>query len=79
MTSYSAPIQPDDPYMAKILDALGHVVAHTEDGSYWAECTNRPGCFSAGDTPGEVVVNMIEAIVLWEEDAERSQASSCDE
>jgi len=40
-------------------------VVHHEDGSYWAEVPELPGCFAAGDTLDELKESLIEAIVLY--------------
>lgn len=39
-------------------------VFHYEDGSYWVEFPDLPGCFSAGDTQEEAMNNAQEAMVL---------------
>lgn len=38
---------------------------HQEDDHYWAEVDQLPGCFVTGDTPGELVEAVNEAISLW--------------
>ena len=38
-------------------------VVHTEEeGSYWAEVPELPGCFTQGDTLDELYHNLVEAI-----------------
>jgi predicted RNase H-like HicB family nuclease len=37
-------------------------VVHAEDGGYWAEVPELPGCFTQGDTLDEVYHNLTEAI-----------------
>lgn len=38
------------------------VVHSEEEGGYWAEVPELPGCFTQGDTLDEVYHNLIEAI-----------------
>lgn len=38
------------------------VVHPEEDGTYWAEVPDLPGCFTRGDTLDEVYHNLSEAI-----------------
>lgn len=38
------------------------VITHGEDGYWVAECPSLPGCISQGDTRGEAVSNIKEAI-----------------
>jgi predicted RNase H-like HicB family nuclease len=42
-----------------------HVDVHHEDGAYWAEVRELPGCFAAGDTLAELVESVEEAISLY--------------
>lgn len=44
-----------------------HVMVHEEDGSYWAEVTELPGCFASGDDLEELKEAVVEAIRLWSE------------
>jgi predicted RNase H-like HicB family nuclease len=37
-------------------------VVHEEDGGYWAEVPDLPGCFTQGETLDAVYHNLIEAI-----------------
>jgi predicted RNase H-like HicB family nuclease len=41
-----------------------HAVIHEEDGSYWAEVKELPGCFASGHDLEEVKDGLIEAIAL---------------
>ena len=41
-----------------------HAVIHEEDGSYWAEVRELPGCFASGHDLEEVKEGLIEAITL---------------
>ncbi|MDR1137749.1 MAG: type II toxin-antitoxin system HicB family antitoxin [Synergistaceae bacterium] len=36
-----------------------------EQGGFWGECPELPGCFSQGETPDELMSNMEEAIGLY--------------
>jgi predicted RNase H-like HicB family nuclease len=38
---------------------------HHEDGAYWAEISELPGCFAAGDTPAELIESLEEAAMLY--------------
>jgi predicted RNase H-like HicB family nuclease len=40
------------------------VRVHEEDGSYWAEVVELPGCFASGETLDELRVALGEAIKL---------------
>jgi predicted RNase H-like HicB family nuclease len=42
-----------------------HVDVHHEDGSYWAEVRELPGCFAAGDTVPELIESVAEAVALY--------------
>jgi predicted RNase H-like HicB family nuclease len=42
-----------------------HVNVHHEDGSYWAEVRELPGCFAAGDTAAELIDSVEEAVALY--------------
>ena len=48
---------------------------HHEDGSYWAEVVELPGCFASGDTFDELLEGLQEAIALYLEDAGPAPAS----
>jgi len=43
-------------------DTFKAVVHVEEEGGYWAEVPDLPGCFTQGDTLDEVYHNLIEAI-----------------
>jgi len=38
-------------------------IERDEDGRYVAECTDLPGCLSEGETMGEAIENVSEAII----------------
>lgn len=38
---------------------------HREEGSYWADVPELPGCFAAGDTLDELFVSLQEGVVLY--------------
>ncbi len=40
------------------------VIVHREDGVYWAEVAELPGCFASGDTLGELEDGLAEAVLL---------------
>ena len=42
-----------------------HARIHEEDGSYWAEVAELPGCFASGDSPPELVEALQEAVALY--------------
>ena len=39
------------------------VIIHEEDGGFWAEVPDLPGCCSQGDTLEEMIYNIEEAII----------------
>lgn len=41
------------------------VEIHFEDGSYWANTPELPGCFASGDTLDELLASMREGIALY--------------
>lgn len=41
------------------------VEVHHEDGSYWAQVVEMPGCFASGDTFDELREALAEAIGLY--------------
>jgi predicted RNase H-like HicB family nuclease len=41
-----------------------HAVIHEEEGAYWAEVKELPGCFASGHDLEEVKQGLIEAIGL---------------
>lgn len=38
---------------------------HCEDGSYWADVPELPGCFAAGDTLDELFVSLQDGVALY--------------
>lgn len=42
-----------------------HADVHREDGSYWAEVRELPGCFASGATIDELVEALEEAVSLY--------------
>ena len=42
-----------------------HVDVHHEDGSYWAEVRELPGCFASGETVAELIESIEEAVSLY--------------
>jgi predicted RNase H-like HicB family nuclease len=42
-----------------------HVDVHQEDGSYWAQVRELPGCFASGDTIAELIESVEEAVSLY--------------
>ena len=47
-----------------------NVIVHTaEEGGYWAEVPDLPGCYTEADTLDELNANIREAISLYLEDA----------
>ena len=42
-----------------------HVDVHHEDGSYWAEVREPPGCVASGDTAAELIESVEEAVALY--------------
>ena len=38
---------------------------HREDGSYWAEVSELPGCFGSGDTLDDLIASLREGIQLY--------------
>lgn len=38
---------------------------HLEDGSYWADVAELPGCFAAGGTLDELFVSLREGVALY--------------
>ncbi len=39
------------------------IIEKDEEGKYIAECPDLPGCITEGDSPGEAIENLNEAIV----------------
>lgn len=44
-----------------------HVVVHHEEGTFWAEVLEWPGCFAAGQDFAELVDSLREAMYLYSE------------
>lgn len=42
-----------------------NVLVHEEDGAYWAEVEELPGCFASGHDLKELKEALLEAIQLW--------------
>jgi len=38
---------------------------HIEDGSYWADVPELPGCFASGDTLDELFKSLQEGVALY--------------
>lgn len=45
-----------------------HAVVREEDGMYWAEVKELPGCFASGKTLDEVAEGLREAIPMYLDD-----------
>jgi predicted RNase H-like HicB family nuclease len=41
-----------------------HVDVHEEDGSYWGQVREFPGCFATGSSAAELIESAEEAVVL---------------
>lgn len=41
------------------------LVHEAEEGGYWAEVADLPGCLSSGETLDELRTNVLEAIEAW--------------
>lgn len=41
------------------------VNVHLEDGSFWADVPELPGCFAAGGTLDELLVSLREGVELY--------------
>ena len=59
------------------MELTAHV--HLEDGSYWAEIEELPGCFASGETLDELMAGLREAIALCLESGERGGSGSAPE
>lgn len=53
-----------------------HVDVHREDGSYWAEVRELPGCFASGDSVAELIESVEEAVALYLAPPEAKEAPS---
>ena len=40
-------------------------IIHREEGGYWAEVPDLPGCITEGDTLSEVMENLQDAVEGW--------------
>jgi predicted RNase H-like HicB family nuclease len=49
---------------------------HEEDGSYWAEVKELPGCFASGSSLDELKEALVEAIQLCLEDGPHGTPSA---
>ncbi len=49
------------------------LIHQDEDGGFWGECPELPGCFSQGETPEELMSNMKEAIDLYLRETDESE------
>jgi predicted RNase H-like HicB family nuclease len=50
-----------------------HATVHEEDGSYWAEVQELPGCFASGKDLNELEEALIEAIGMCLTKSEHAQ------
>lgn len=41
------------------------VIHEAEEGGYWAEVPEMPGCFTEGDTLEETKANIVDAAIGW--------------
>jgi predicted RNase H-like HicB family nuclease len=51
-----------------------HVDVHREDGSYWAQVRELPGCFASGVTAAELIESAEEAVALYSAPSHRDRA-----
>ena len=42
-----------------------HVDVHLEDGSYWGQVRELPGCFASGATAADLIESSEEAVALY--------------
>ncbi len=54
-----------------------HFKIHKEDGGFWAECIELPGCFTQADTREELLLNMQQALNLYIEEPSDSKELAC--
>lgn len=54
-----------DPERIAMEQQVLHVDVHREDGSYWAEVRELPGCFASGDNAAELIESVEEAVALY--------------
>lgn len=48
---------------------------HEEDGTFWAEVAELPGCFASGDSIEELAAALQEAVSLYVSSPDRSVAA----
>ena len=46
-----------------------------QDGGFWGECLELPGCYSQGETLNELMQNMQEAIELYLDEPETEKVN----
>lgn len=56
-----------------------HAIIHEEDGSYWAEVKELPGCFASGATLDELKDALVEAIGMVLEDSKGTPTAHVEE
>jgi predicted RNase H-like HicB family nuclease len=49
---------------------------HQEDGAYWADVPELPGCFASGETFDELFDSLREGVRLYLEDDDRRNSAS---
>ncbi len=49
--------------MKFVMDLVARI--HSEDGSYWADVAELPGCFASGDTLDELFESLKEGVALY--------------
>ena len=54
--------------MKKEMNTYNVIVHSAEEGGYWAEVPDLPGCATEGDTLDELAANVREAISLYLKD-----------
>ena len=59
------------PKLTDVMAPMNYTAeVHFEDGSYWAQVRELPGCFASGDTLDELFAGLREAIQLTLDDAD---------
>lgn len=53
--------------MRRLMDLTARI--HLEDGSYWADVAELPGCFASGDTLDELFESLREGVAMCLADA----------
>jgi predicted RNase H-like HicB family nuclease len=56
-----------------------HAIVHQEEGSYWAQVKELPGCFASGKDLNELQEALIEAIEMCLTPADRERMSGDDD